>query len=168
MRKRVTRIGQVRFMMDREWYTFSHPGIHYTLYGEVVDVVLDPYDNTRALLLYRGEVLGIADDLDRRRRSPQHGMTMAESRYWQRENRNAALASVRDASKALPAQRKIDVPEVEVLDSSASPFALGGTSHAELMDELTNQPDGTNIGPGTEIDADVMDLFDRYQRRSTL
>jgi hypothetical protein len=163
LQKRVTKINQVRFQLRGEWYCFNHPGISYRRLDEIVDVILDPADDTRALIMHRGEVLGIADDLDRKRRKGQ--MSMAESRYFQRQNRNQARAEIKAASDALAPQRRPAIPDTEPERMEETPFSLGGLSYGDVIAEVIETRLDETAEPDIELDEDIQDFQAKYLRR---
>jgi len=163
--KRVTKINQVNFQHNNIKYSFSHPDLTYLLFGKTVDVILDPNDDTRALLLHDGRVIGIGDDLNRKRQRTAGGITMAESRYLQALNRSAAKASVRSAMQDIGKRLKTPVPDVEPEHMSRPGIELQGISHGDLIDMVTQNRLDTNTEPAEmEIDNEILERQARISR----
>lgn len=164
--KRVDKINQVKFRHNNVTYCFSEPRLTYLLYGKRVDVVLDPHDDTRALILYQGQAVGIGVDLNRKRLGP-NGMTIGDSRYFQRLNRNTAKEGVRQAIGVIAPKRKAPVPDVIPDHMSESPFSLLGASHGDLVEAVIQKQLGASTEPELEIDKDILARQARISQLST-
>lgn len=164
--KLVDKINQVKFRHNNVTYCFSEPGLTYRLYRKRVDVVLDPNDDTRALILFEGQPVGIAADLNRKRLRPD-GMTIGESRHWQRLNRNTAKEELRQAISEIAPKRKAPVPDVIPEHMAESPFALAGMSHGELIEAAIQKRLDASTEPELEIDKDILARQARISQLST-
>jgi hypothetical protein len=157
LHKRITADAQIRFRRNNEDCNFICPALSFVSTGSYADLVLHPEDDTKAAVIMQGKIVGLAEDLDRKRR--QGRMTraatsqiMAEVRTEKRHELQASVADYK--AKKFPAKTGVSVPE------KISPFVIEGEN--ELLNMLENKTsDALNDGR-FEIDDQVAAFAQRY------
>lgn len=161
LEKRVTRDAQITFQHRGERWNFTCDRLSYLHTGERVSLILDPSDDTRALVLYKGEPVGIAVDLDRRRR--QMRITHAEANHILSQVRRQKHREITQGLGSRRYQPKHSSPDAGSL-ALQPPMVPGGSSVEELMYAITYNENRLDETVESEISIDDVDaeLLGRY------
>ncbi len=154
--KRVRKIHAVEFQSKGVLHSYVSNDIDYTLLHQLVDVVPDPQDDTRAAIFHNGECIAIARDVSR------SNITIGEKKELLARVRRHAVQQVRVNSRNHP-QRVLSVPVVEDAPPlRAIETEIDGATFEEISVQMLNEE--IEAQADDDISTDTLDILDRIKK----
>ena len=155
--KRITADCQITFQRDGIRRNFICPQLSFTNTGDTVDLIIDPADDDRALVIYQGSVIGIAEDIDRKR---QKGLwTRGATVQIMSDIRKAKRQELQNAVADYHAKKYPHMDPVQAPGKEDQAFVFDGESN--MLNTFTkNTP--ANDDERIDIDDEVAALARRY------
>ena len=164
--RKVTKDSQISYTLNGKLHNWTCQHLDWTLTGKFVDLIIDPFKDTRAAVFYQGEFLTFAVDYDEL--SKRNIMQRGEAKHQLSEIRSRITKSRKAAVKPYANHTPYFIPFAPSgALSPSSPFVIEGNTPEESIFEKTNTRIERHFDPGDTLDEDAQYLLHKYLRRPT-